>query len=412
MAFIRRGSQWATSSGTRGTLAARNDATSRSVAGAGSGMAKPKHDQLQKELDRQRRAVDTDRFDITVRELVRMAATDELHRAPEYQRKFRWDEVRESSLIESLFLGLPVPSLYVATNPDGKWEVVDGLQRITTLMHYVADPLDILERIGRDAALVLTGLEKLSSFNGTTFAALPLPLRLQFYKRSLPVTALSDKADPTIRFDLFERLNRGGLPLTAHEVRACVYQGQFNEFLRDLAENESYQGLLKLQAGQEDDGTSEEIVLKFFAYLNNRDKFKGAVTSFLNDYMGESSKGFDYDTGRALFEGTVEALAERVDGPVLRDRVYVTPINQLEAILVGCAEVLQAGETLARPPQGWLNDEELVAYSTKGTNTPASLNGRIARARTLLTAPVKRAPRRTKKTKRRTKKKSTKKKGR
>jgi hypothetical protein len=89
---------------------------------------------LQQRLDEQRRRADVDNFDVTVRELVRMAAKGEIDRAPAYQRKFRWGEEEESRLIESLLLGLPVPSLFVATNPNGTWEIVDGLQRLSTII--------------------------------------------------------------------------------------------------------------------------------------------------------------------------------------------------------------------------------------------------------------------------------------
>src|SRR5438105_2193610 len=104
---------------------------------------------IQQQLDAQRRLVDVDNFDVTVRELVRMVAEDELARAPEYQRKFRWEVEDESKLIESLLLGLPVPSLFVATNPNGTWEVVDGLQRLSTLLHFIAEPPVLLKSIDK-----------------------------------------------------------------------------------------------------------------------------------------------------------------------------------------------------------------------------------------------------------------------
>lgn len=88
---------------------------------------KPALPLLQQELDQQRQAVDVDFFDLTVREVVRMADENELIRAPEYQRRFRWELEQRSRLIESFFLGLPVPAIYTATNKDGRWELVDGL---------------------------------------------------------------------------------------------------------------------------------------------------------------------------------------------------------------------------------------------------------------------------------------------
>jgi hypothetical protein len=340
---------------------------------------------LRHELDVQRGKVDVDYFDITVRELVRMAGEGELHRAPEYQRKFRWDEETESRLIESIFLGLPVPSLFVATNADGTWEVVDGLQRLSTLLHFVAEPLELLAEMDKSTPLTLQGLEKVPSLNKLSYAELPGPLQLTFTRRPIRVTALSDKSDYEARYDMFDRLNRGGVALTAQEVRACVFQGPFNDLIRTLSESASFKQLVKVQKTHEDDATKEELVLKFFAYLNDQGRFSGAVREFLDRYMRENVKSFDVEGGMSLFERVVGRLVEITGGrPLLRRGYGVTPLNQLEAVMVGAARVLEGGGAIGKPPDDWMNDPELVQASTKGTNTPAMLQRRIARAEQLL----------------------------
>jgi hypothetical protein len=234
---------------------------------------------MQRQLDDQRRKVDVDNLTMTVRELLSMVERDELRRAPTYQRKFRWDEEAESRLIESVLLGLPIPKLFFATNEDGTWEVVDGLQRISTLIHFASSSSRALKEISKSGPLVLQGLPKLDRFNGMTFVQLPMPLQLAFTKRGLGVTALSDKSDPDTRFDTFERLNRGAVALTAQEVRACIHEGPFNELIRELAYAEPFRSLVKLQRRNEENGTREELVLKFFAYYHDRAKFDGAVAT-------------------------------------------------------------------------------------------------------------------------------------
>jgi hypothetical protein len=341
-------------------------------------------EKLQGQLDKQRRTVDVDHFDITTRELVRMVEEGELERAPSYQRKFRWKEEDESRLVESLFLGLPVPSIFVATNANSTWEVVDGLQRLSTLVHFTSESTKLLASIGKTTSLRLDGLEKLSEFNKYTFAELSSPLQLAFGKRALRVTALSDKSDYHIRFDMFERLNTGGVALTHQEVRACIFRGRFNELLGTLATYQPFQRLVKLQTSHQNDGTREELVLKFFAYLNNRSSFDGAVTSFLNDFMADSSKSFDEAAASGLFRSVSDVLAEYCKGPFLRQGYGNTPLNQLEAVMVAAGELLREKKKLKRPAFGWLNDEILVKYSTKGTNTPSALNKRVERARELL----------------------------
>ena len=339
---------------------------------------------LQTELDLQRRQVDVDNYDLTLGEIVRMAEANELIRAPEYQRKFRWSHDDESYLIESLFLGLPVPSIYVASNPDGTWEVVDGLQRLSTLLHFMSLNPATLKQLGKDEPLRLTELRKLPSFNNYRYSDLPTPIRLHFSKRSLRVTALSDKSDPEIRFEVFERLNKGGVSLSAQEVRACIYRGPFSDLLRALAEQPNFRKLVKLQPVHQNDGTREELVLKFFAYLHWAEKYDGNVKAFLNNYMKEAGPKVDVEKFKAFFNNVVDGVLEFTDGPLLRKGYGNTPLNQLEAVLVGAGRVLQSGKKLKKPPKDWLNDSELLKASTKGTNTKSSFDARNARAEKLL----------------------------
>ena len=339
---------------------------------------------LQAELEKQRRQVDVDNYDLTLGEIVRMAEANELIRAPEYQRKFRWSHEDESYLIESLLLGLPVPSVYVASNPDGTWEVVDGLQRLSTLIHFMSSNQAALKQLDVQEPLRLTKLKKLPTFNEYHFLDLPTPIRLQFAKRSLRVTALSDKSDPEIRFEVFERLNKGGISLSPQEVRACIYRGPFAELLRKLAMLPSFQKLVKLQPIHRNDGTREELILKFFAYLHWSDKYDGNVKSFLNDYMKEEGPELNINDCEKLFVKVITSILEFTQGPILRKGYGNTPLNQLEAVLVGAGRLIIAGKKVKPPPTGWMNDSDLVKSSTKGTNTKTSFDARNARAETLL----------------------------
>lgn len=336
------------------------------------------------QLEAARKKVDVDNYNIIVREIVSMTERGELHRAPEYQRKFRWNAETESRLVESLLLGLPVPSIFVATNEDGSWEVVDGLQRVSTLLHFTSDRPSVLKELGKEEPLELQGLRTLDEFNGLTFATLPPSVRMNFMKRGVGVTALSDKSDPTTRYSTFERLNRGAVALSPQEIRACIYEGPFNSLIRELAIDGDFKAILKLQSKDENNATSEELVLKFFAYLNDRDKFSGAVDSFLSSYMESNRSNFDIEGGRSEFSRAVKALAAINPGPFLRATTNVTPKNELEAVLVAIAELHREGITPVTPEAGWLDDNALVEASTGATNTKKKLADRINRARELL----------------------------
>lgn len=339
---------------------------------------------LQIALDTHRQKIDVENFDLTIREIISMVRTGEIKRSPSYQRKFRWKQDDESRLIESLLLGLPIPNVFVATNPDGSWELVDGLQRVSTVLHFALDDseendLALIKEMSRPSSLSLSGLAKLDAFNNQRFKTLPQALQFLFLKRQFRVTALSDKSDHSARFDLFERLNRGGIALSAQEVRDCVYRGPFTDLLGDLAANDDFLKLIKVQELHRTDGTLEEQVLKFYAYLNWRDKFDGSVVNFLNDYIAIRHKEPNISKDRNEFLGVVKALGALSEGPILRKNTHLTPLNHFEAILVGAAEVLRAGQALA-PQKGWINDKELTKFSSGGTNTKSMLNGRIQRS--------------------------------
>lgn len=337
--------------------------------------------ELELQLEQQRRRVDVEHFDITIRELVRMAEEGELSMAPTYQRKFRWSEESESKLVESIFLGLPVPSLFFASNRDGTWEIVDGLQRISTLIHYTSNKPETLNIIQKSTPLVLAGLEKADLLMGLSFPELPTPLQLSFMKRSLRVTVLSDKSDYEARFDMFERLNTGGVVLTPQEVRACIFRGKFVDFLTEMADYPKFKTLVKLQKGKQVDGTREEIVLKFFAYLYWRDRFTGKVSEFLTAYARKAFEQFDVEKEKKLFMSAVDFLTDCLGGRAfLRRKVATTPLNQFEAVLVGVGELKRKRRRVARPKGDWLNDADLVKYSTGATNTSKMLNERIERA--------------------------------
>ncbi|PWW65468.1 uncharacterized protein DUF262 [Actinokineospora spheciospongiae] len=310
-----------------------------------------------------------------------MVQEAEINVNPRYQRQFRWNTSVQSTLIESLLLGLPIPAIFVATNKDGTWDVVDGLQRISTILrfHGVDVPHAGQNLQFSNNGLMLTDLVQLSGFNGVTYNDLPKPIQLMLDRRYLRVQVLSDKSDVDVRFELFRRLNAGAVELTAQEIRTAVFAGPFLYLIEELAESSNYLSLLKLKQINQHDGTAAEIVLKFFAYLDKMETFDGKVTRFLNEYMKSRMQDTNLAEDRALFNDVAAFVSEVVDGPFLRARVNVTPVNQLEAVLIGVGRLIRAGRKLKAPKSGWENDPELVEASTKGTNSRSMLMKRVGR---------------------------------
>jgi len=330
------------------------------------------------QLDKETRKVDFDSFDISVKELVSMSDEGIVDIAPEYQRQFRWPIENQSRLIESVLLGIPVPSLFMAANKDGSWELIDGVQRLNSLIHFVGNE-EQLKKFGFEEGLVLKDLEVLTEYNGSTYKDLPQTLKLKFSLRPLKVTTLSDKSDLKVRFDLFERLNTGGIKLTDQEIRACVFRGQFNDFLNELAENEHFTKVVNLPAAKSNDGSKNELILKFFAYKNNRDRFDHSVVGFLNEYMAEATTSFKYKKNRAIFEKTFEALAEELPDGIKRGNRKTTPYNLFEAITIGAADAIEAGYDISgKNVSEWIDDQDLTKLTSGATNSRPRLNARIA----------------------------------
>ncbi len=340
------------------------------------------------ELENERRTVAYDSYDIIVRQLLDMVASNEIDIAPDYQRQFVWKEDRESELIESLLLGIPVPSLYMAVNAqDGTWEVVDGVQRLSTILHFQGDAAH-LQRIGRDEPLRLDGLSKLSQLNGTTFAELPGPIRTSFLNRAVRVTTLNDRSDYDVRFDLFERLNTGGVSLHAQEIRNIVYRGEFKNILRELSANPDLRATLKLPRGTGDAQASaqyEEAVLRFFSYFERYQQFGHLVTKFLNDYMHDHAERGPSPEIVALFQPTHQFIRTQLPHGILRGQSNTTPINLYEAVAVGVALVLRQGN---QPREGILrglmNNDDLRRFTGAGSNSRAMVVGRIQLVRDAL----------------------------
>jgi hypothetical protein len=330
---------------------------------------------LDQQLDREKRAVSYDMYDMTVKQLVEMVSAKEINIAPEYQRHFVWDDARESELIESIYLGIPVPSLYMAANKDGTWEVVDGVQRLSTLVHFVGNKSD-LPSIKKAKALTISELKKLTALNNKNFAALPKSLQLNFLLRPIRVTTLNDKSDIAVRFDLFERLNTGGVRLHPQEIRNCVFRGTFRDLLKELASDANFQKVVKLADNEQRSAVMEECVLRFFAYSENYKKFDHSVIDFLNDYMISKSQSSVSPNQIASFRRTMAKLAAALPSGITRENRKITPINLFEGVAVGTA--------LANPKNidgkkllKLMSSDELKKFTTAATNSKTMVVGRI-----------------------------------
>lgn len=338
-------------------------------------------EQIKKELDDNRRSVSFDSYDITVRQLIDMIIEGTIDISPEYQRHFVWDEKRQSQLIESIFLGIPVPSLFMATNKDATWEVIDGVQRLTTLINFVCTINESSKILVSPQKSKLSGLEKLSSMNDLFFEDLPKSIQLMLLTRPIRLTVLNDKSDFNVRYDLFERLNTGGVILHPQEIRNCVYLGEFNDFLKECAVDANFRSVVKTTANAERSGSFEELALRFFAYFEARNDFVHSVQGFLNDYMKAKTLNFSNKKElRNIFTKVFSFLNSHLPNGIVRgNRVNITPTILFEAITVGTALAIQKNKSKVNANRlvTLLNDSELKRYTTGATNNKKTLLVRV-----------------------------------
>lgn len=210
--------------------------------------------------------------------------------APNFQRNFVWDTKRKSLLIESMMLRIPLPMFYVSEDKDGVWEVVDGLQRLTTIKDF------ILGEDGDGKGFKLKGLEFWGeSFDGKDFYTINRKLDAariinNVMEAELSFTIINPDTPEKVKRNIFKRINTGGMRLSTQEIRHALYQGEASDLLRELVDNQTYQRVVG-KTVKDDRMAGRELVLRFISfYLRKREDFKGDMDEFLADTMRHVNK--------------------------------------------------------------------------------------------------------------------------
>jgi len=252
-------------------------------------------------------------YDYAVRTLMDMVIEGDLVLDPDYQRNYRWPDEKASRFIESIALNIPVPVFYLAEEPDGRFSVIDGQQRLTSLFRFIK-PKELGELFSdrNIPELVLSGLKVRADLNGKRYVDLSNLDRSLLAKRPMRCIVVLNESDDTLKFEVFERLNSGSASLTDQEVRNCLYRGSFNELLKELANYQKFQDLISLPEQEQKSMKDVELVLRFFAYaeMDDERKYSGSYTEFLNHYMEENREisASRREAMRRTFIDTVDLL--------------------------------------------------------------------------------------------------------
>ncbi len=227
---------------------------------------------LEAQLEDARRAISTDGYPMSVGELTNMFREKELIIRPPFQRLFRWDEDQKSRLVESILIGIPLPSVFVAQDENGNWELVDGLQRISTLLQLqgLLDHADF-PPLRLRATKYLPALENLVWEDSEhPDQALTAAQRRDIKRSKIDLKIVQRESDAKTKFDLFQRLNSFGSKLSNQEIRNAQLVGvnsAFVEWVSGLAAHEAFVSLLSLPDSSMRKKYDEELVLRFL-YLH------------------------------------------------------------------------------------------------------------------------------------------------
>lgn len=267
---------------------------------------------------------------MSVGEIFNLYKDGELDIHPEFQRVFRWNDKQKSRLIESLLLGIPLPPIYVAVNDDGVWEVIDGVQRLSTIFEFMGElkgpESDNSDRIVRKAPLILEGTKHLPALDGLRYEKMDQTLKLEFKRTRLDVKILAREqgAASSGKFDLFERLNTYGAALSPQELRNCILVSLNPELYRSLkgmAEDDHFRSSTLLSETQLQERYDMDLALRFVLLRDIEDpRAIGDVHDFLRDHMEEIALDPDFDVHaeEVRFREVFKFLDEALDGNTFR----------------------------------------------------------------------------------------------
>lgn len=217
----------------------------------------------------------------TVDLLLTRITNGELNLAPDFQRHDGiWSEGAQSRLVESMLIRIPLPAFYMDATDEEQWLVIDGLQRLSTLKRFVLTK-----------ELKLTGLEFLSQFEGKKYDELPRSFQRRILETSVTIYLIQRGTPPDVKFNIFKRINTGGLPLSAQEIRHALNQGNVTSFLEVLAQSREFKRATDNGIGEKRMG-DRECVLRFLAFtITSPENYKAKdFDSFLNDSMTRINK--------------------------------------------------------------------------------------------------------------------------
>lgn len=360
------------------------------------------------QINNKRKDIKTDAYSMSIGEWISMYENKELDIHPEFQRFYRWSSLQKSKLIESILLGIPLPSVFVSQRADGVWDVIDGLQRLSTIFQFAGILKD--ESNNTCEPLILEGTTYLSELKDTQWLdednpakSLSKELQLVIKRSKISVSIVLKESDDRAKYDLFQRLNTGGSELSPQEVRNCLLlmmNKDFFEWLKELPKNENFKAVTALSENPIAESYDVELALRFvlLAIIDESDiKSIGDVGAFLTEKMTQAAenKSFDFKKIEDLFLDTFTLLNRCLSDDAFKR--YNNNKNRheggfllslFEVIALGIAYNISNGtlceeSLIPNKVSSISNIEEFKNWSSSGVNASRRLPKLIPLGRTL-----------------------------
>lgn len=321
--------------------------------------------------------------DFSLSAILQMVDGKAIDIAPHYQRRDRWTVDKQSSLIESFLLNVPVPPVYLSEDDYGTYSVIDGKQRITAICDFLSNKLKLKD------------LVEFPDLNGSTFDDLPLQLKNALTVRPyIRIITLLKQSDSELKYEVFLRLNTGGEKLKPQEIRNVAYSGSLNDLLFKLSGNSFLKSNLKITSEKSTafrNMDDVEHVLRFFTISECWNDMRGALAHEMDDFMArhrhdkvqnleslflKAINGCENIWGDYAFKKPVgNGWREQLISPLYDAQMVAVSLlddQKITYLSSKHTEVVQATQTL------YENDSNFVKSISQSTNNASSVNKRVS----------------------------------
>jgi Protein of unknown function DUF262 len=341
-------------------------------------------------IDAQNKLV-TQASDLPLGTLSEMVESATIDIRPTFQRRERWPLDKQSALIESFILNIPVPPIYLAEEQYGSYTAIDGQQRLRAITDFLNDRFK------------LSGLESFTELENLKFSDLPGEIRNTLRVRPfIRVVTLLKQSDPELKYEVFVRLNRGGQPLNPQEIRNSAFRGPLNDLIYDLAKEPFLRHQLKIRDEKSSpfrEMVDAELVLRFVTLHDMSGNYRGSLLRSMDQFM-LAHKNANRDTLTYIRKTFIQALSRceviwgehafrRPEGSVWRDQ---TLAGMYDAEMLSVSRLSEAQYKRASTHRGQViektkalfGNSKFDQYVRQGTNTPSRLEYRVEKIYDLL----------------------------